>query len=237
VPAERYEAVVERIHEWTPSTRSLFLRLGAGARMPFHAGQFISLALPVGESPPLVRPYSVASDPGDELLEICVDRVPGGVGSRYLFSCAAGAPLTFKGPFGSFLVDEPSAAEMVFVADGTGIAPIRAMVRRVVAYGGDQRVHVLQGARVESELLFRDELAALAHAHPRFAWEPVLSGPDAGAVENPRLEALVLERYVRGDADRTRHFWICAVGDLVRRMREALRATGYERRAVRYEQW
>ena len=48
---------------------------------------------------------------------------------------------------------------------------------------------------------------------------------------------MVLDRYVHADTDRTRHFWICAVGDVVRRLREALRAAGYERRAVRYEQW
>ncbi|TMA72814.1 MAG: hypothetical protein E6J72_20250, partial [Deltaproteobacteria bacterium] len=90
VPAERYEASIERIREWTPRTRSLFLRAAGGARMPFRAGQFISLELPVGERPPLVRPYSIASDPDDELIEICVDLVPDGMGSAYLFSLAAG---------------------------------------------------------------------------------------------------------------------------------------------------
>ena len=237
MPAPHYEAVVERIHEWTPSTRSLFLRLPAGARMPFHAGQFISLALPSGESAPLVRPYSLASDPGDALLEICVDLVPAGAGSQYLFSLGVGATLSLKGPFGSLMVDEPPAAAMVFVGDGTGIAPIRAMVRRVLARGGEHRVHVLQGAPTERDLLFGAELAAFAAAHPRVSWEPVLAEPGAAAGANPKLEALVLQRYVQADADRTRHFWICAVGDLVRRLREALRAAGYERRAIRYEQW
>jgi benzoate/toluate 1,2-dioxygenase reductase subunit len=169
-------------------------------------------------------------------LEICVDLVPGGAGSRHLFSLAAGAPLEFKGPFGSFMVDEPPAAEMVFVGDATGIAPIRAMVRRVVARGGKQPIRVLHGAREERELLYRDELAGLAAAHPRLTWEWVLAGPGT-AGENPRLEQMVLDRYVRADGDRTRHFWICAVGDMVRRLREALRAAGYERRAIRYEQW
>jgi ferredoxin-NADP reductase len=237
MPAARYAGVIERIREWTPATRSLFIRHGAGERMTFHPGQFVSLALPIGASPPLVRPYSLASDPADELLEICVDRVPGGMGSEYLFSLGVGAVLELKGPFGSFMVDEPPAAAMVFAGDGTGIAPIRAMLRRVLARGGDHPVDVLQGAADERHLLYRDELAALARAHPRLRWEPVFAGARRPAGENPRLEELVLERYVRADADRSRHFWICAVGDLVRRLREALRAAGYERRAIRYEQW
>ncbi len=237
MPVQRYEATVERIQEWTPVTRSLFLRLAAGARMPFNAGQFISLALPVGDSPPLVRPYSLASDPDAELLEICVDRVPGGLGSAYLFTLVPGAALSFKGPFGTFMVDEPPAAEMVCIGERTGIAPIRAIVRRALARGGEQPVRVLHGAPTEAALLYGAELTELGRTHARLSWEPVLSGAGAVAGENPRLETLVLDRYVHADDDRTRHFWICAVGDLVRRLREALRAAGYERRAIRYEQW
>jgi len=234
MPAERYEATLERVHHWTPSTRSLFLRLAPGSRMPFHAGQFISLQLPVGDSPPLVRPYSLASDPDAELLEICVDHVPSGLGSAHLFTLAAGAQLSFKGPFGTFMVDEPPAATMVLVGDGTGIAPVRAIVRRALARGA-RALEVLQGAHTEAELLFRDELLGLTKTHPQLSWQPVVAGTGAG--DNPELERLVLARYVDADADRTRHFWICAVGDLVRRLREALRAAGYERRAIRYEQW
>jgi ferredoxin-NADP reductase len=236
--AERYDVTLDRIVEWSPTTRSLFLRITGDRRMPFNAGQFISLALPVGESPPLVRPYSLASDPEETAaLEICVDLVPGGAGSRYLFSLAPGASIEMKGPFGSFMVDEPPAAEMVFVGDGTGIAPIRAMVRRVIARGGEQRVRVLHGARDAHELLYRDELVDLAAAHQRLTWEPVVSGTGTSAGDNPRLEEMVLDRYVRADHERTRHFWICAVGDMVRRLRQSLRAVGYERRAIRYEQW
>jgi len=243
VPAERYESTIERIHEWTPRTRSLFLRTADRARMAFRAGQFISLELPVGDRPPLVRPYSIASDPDDELIELCIDLVPCGLGSRYLFSLAVGDRLPFKGPFGSLTVDVPPPAESVFIAGGTGIAPLRAILRRMLADGnargahGDHPVHVLQSAAVEEDLLFRDELGALAREHARCTWEPVLEGADAAPGEHPRLEQLVLERYVHGDTDRTRHFCICAVGDVVRRLREALRGAGYERRAVRYEQW
>jgi len=100
---------------------------------------------------------------------------------------------------------------------------------------GARALEVLQGAHTEAELLFRDELLGLTKTHPQLSWQPVVAGTGAG--DNPELERLVLERYVDADADRTRHFWICAVGDLVRRLREALRAAGYERRAIRYEQW
>lgn len=237
LPVGRHGATLERIVEWSPTTRSFFLRLAAGTRLHFSPGQFVSLALPLEEGE-RVRPYSLASSPESaDLLEICVDLVPGGAGSRYLFGLRPGAPVSLTGPFGSFMVDEPPAAEMVFVGEATGIAPIRAMVRRILERGGGQPVRVLQGARVAGELLYREEFEAWAHAHPRLEWEPVLAGAGRAAGENPRLEALVAERYVDADADRGRHFWICGVGDMVRRLRELLRGAGYERRAVRYEQW
>lgn len=163
--------------------------------------------------------------------------MPGGAGSRYLFGLRPGATLSLTGPFGSFMVDEPPAAEMVFIGDASGIAPIRAMVRRVLERGSGWPVRVLHGACSAGELLYREEFEAWARAHPRLQWEPVLAGAGGAAGENPRLEALVAERYVHADADRSRHFWICGVGDMVRRLRDLLRGAGYERRAVRYEQW
>jgi ferredoxin-NADP reductase len=245
-----YDATLARIHEWSADTRSLFLQVAGGARLSFKPGQFISLELPIGDAgEPLVRAYSLASSPeAGGVIEICVDRVPGGPGSTHLFGLAPGAALPFKGPFGSFCLDEPPAAGMVFVGDGTGIAPIRPMVRRALERGGEAPIVVLQGARSGTPLLFADELRAWARAHPRLRWEPVAvgAGPAAGveppwpagaSAEPGGLEALVVERYVRADAERTRHFWICGVGDFVRRLRDALRGAGYARRAVRYEQW
>jgi ferredoxin-NADP reductase len=229
--------VLERIVEWSPATRSLFLRLPAGVTLPFKPGQFISLALPVGGEE-IVRPYSLASDPEDgNLLEVCVDLVPGGLGSPYLFALRPGAPLALKGPFGTLVVDEAPAAEMVFIADGTAIAPIRPMLRRVLAGGGTTPIAVLHGARTEADLLYRGELAGWVRAHSRLRWEPVLAGAGTASGENPPLEARVAARYVQGDARRDRHFWICAVGSVVGRLRDLLRGAGYERRAVRYEQW
>lgn len=236
--ATEHHARVERVHEWFPGTRSLFLRVEAGDAFAFVPGQFLSFTVPSGGVEPLARPYSLASDPEDAgRLEICVDRVPGGAASAWLFDLAVGAPLAFTGPFGSFALDVPPAAPLVFVAHGTGMAPIRPMVRRALARGGAHPVDLIESARIEPELLWRDEMAALADAHRRFRWEPVFGAPDAGTGLPASLVARVLAAYVDGDADRIRRFWICGVGDEVRRLRDALRTAGYERRAVRAEQW
>lgn len=231
-----HRARVERVHDWFAGTRSIFLRLDAGRRLAFTPGQFVSLVVPSEEPEPLVRPYSLASHPEGELLEICVDRVPGGVASAWVFAQDVGAEIRFTGPFGSFVLAEPPAAPLVFVAWATGMAPIRPMLRRALARGGSHAVTLVQGARVEAELLWSDETAALAAAHPRFRWT-TCGAPDAGSAFPPSLAARIVADYVDGDADRSRCFWICGVGDEVWRLRDALRRAGYERRAVRAERW
>src|SRR5262245_34853076 len=100
--AALYEATLARVFSWNTRTRSLFLRRAGGHRLAFKPGQFLSFDLPIGDAgAPLVRAYSIASSPEQgDVIEICVDLVPGGPGSTYLFGLEPGAALPFKGPFG-----------------------------------------------------------------------------------------------------------------------------------------
>ncbi len=231
-----HRATVARIHEHLPGTRSLFLRLPANERFGFTPGQFISCALPVGAGDPLVRAYSLASSPEDDELEICVDRVADGPGSTHLFGLDVGGEIVFTGPFGSFALDDPPPVPLVFVGEGTGVAPLRPMVRRALERSATS-VTVLQGARYEHELVYRDDFEAWAARRPALHWEPVLLATEAEIGPIDALEEVVIERFVRDDPDRTRRFWICSVGPMAGRLRDTLRAAGYERRAVRAEEW
>jgi len=119
-----YRARVERIRDHNADTRSLFLGLIDGGQLGFVPGQFISISLAL-ENETRVRPYTVASNPEErDGIEICFNQVPGGVGVRYLFERKVGDELQFTGPFGAFTMDRAPEHECVFIAEGTGIAPI-----------------------------------------------------------------------------------------------------------------
>src|SRR6185369_5957323 len=109
-----------------PDTRSLFLE--PAERLPFKPGQFVSCLVPSGGGT-LNRPYSLASSPDEARWEILLNLVPGGPGSQYLFERRAGDTIRVTGPWGTFVVDALPDAETIFVAERTGIAPIRAMLR------------------------------------------------------------------------------------------------------------
>ncbi|MGE0824292.1 MAG: ferredoxin--NADP reductase [Candidatus Binatia bacterium] len=231
-------AVVESIVQHTADTRSLFLRPVDGQRVVFRPGQFLSLRLPVdGEM--LTRPYSIASIPDNsDLLEICFNLVPDGRGSRYLFSLQIGAVVDFTGPWGTFVLSQPLAAESVFLADGTGIAPIRPMLWHALTCGEQIPLRLLYHAEREEDLLYRVELESWRRQYRSFEFAPILQSPPPGWEGLwGTMEEHVQARYVKGDTDRSRYFYICGVGLLVLQLRDLLRGAGYQRRAVLYEKW
>ena len=223
-----YEPTIERIATHTADTKSFFLRLPSDTGFAFKPGQFISCLLPIAGDT-LIRPYSIASDPETpDLLEICLNLVTDGPGSHYLFGLQPGDTVRFTGPWGTFTLEQAPAAECIFIAEGTGIAPIRPMLRRALAQPSGHPIRLHYAADRVEHLLYQDEFSAAAQAHERFDFEPLLDKPLAADIEG---------RYITGDADRTRHFYICAVGAIVPQLRDRLRRAGYARRAVQYEKW
>ncbi len=226
-------ARVERIFDHAPDTRSLFLSLTSGKHLRFVPGQFISITIPLGDET-RSRPYSIASDPEDRgPFEICFNRVEGGRGVHWLFERGVGDTIDFSGPFGTFTIDRAPEAELGFVAEGTAIAPIRPMLKRALA-SSSSKIHLIHAATDREHILYAAELDQIAKTATNFSYEPVIAPADR---IYDRLLELAETRWVIGDADRTRHLYICGVGKGVIRLRDLLRGAGYERRAVHYEQW
>jgi ferredoxin-NADP reductase len=221
-----HEGTIESIVERAPGTKSVFLRLA----VPLHfvPGQFISCLLPI-DDPPAIRAYSIASDPEEPTrIEICLNLVRNGLGSRYLLSLGVGAKVRFTGPWGTFTLDRQPEAECVFIAEGTSIAPIRPMLHRPLRRGSAHALRLDYAAPSTAELLYADEFERAAREHPRFTFVPLLA---------TSLVEFVTHRYLARDQNRSRHFYICGVGAVVLQLRDLLRRGGYERRAVQYEKW
>lgn len=229
-----YAARIERIFDHAPDTRSLFLKMVSGTPPAFIPGMFISISIPLpGEM--RVRPYTITSSPEDgEPFEICFNRVPGGAGVAYLFERGVGEVLNFTGPFGAFTLDRPPNAETVFIAEGTAIAPIRPMIRRMLARNSIHPIHLLYAADRADHILYRGEVEQWRSAHPELHFETMIT---VRSEIDPHLLDEIRRRWVDADGDRSRHFYVCGVGKGVLRIRDLLRGAGYERRAVHYEQW
>lgn len=141
----------------TPRSRVLVLGLG-GRAFPFVAGQAV-LAARHGERDR--RPYSIACSPGHTAstgrLELLVATESGGVAD--LAALAPGALVDVDGPHGTFLFpDEPGEHRLLFVAGGTGIAPLRAMIDHALRHHPSRRMSLLYSARRADEFAFIPEL-------------------------------------------------------------------------------
>lgn len=229
-----YAARVERIFDHNDDTRSLFLRIAGVKPLRFVPGQFISISIPLPDET-RTRAYSIASNPGDELAELCFNRVAGGRGVAWLFERTVGDELGFTGPFGTFTMDRPPDAETVFIAENTAIAPIRPMLHRA-APAGHPPALLLYAASNRERILYRQELEDLAIRHSNFRFETMIVSHSIADLWTA-LHDEVERRWVKADDNRTRHFYICGVGKGVVRLRDLLRGAGYERRSVHYEQW
>jgi ferredoxin-NADP reductase len=233
-----YTATIERIVEHTADARSLFLRLPADTPFTFIPGQFISVSIPLPNET-RVRPYTLACSPEDcGPLEIIFNLVPGGAGSEYLFLRRAGDQLQFTGPFGLFTLDRPPEVETIFAAEGTAIAPIRPMLRRVLSRPGTAPLRLFHAARQKAELFYLPEFEAAARSRTNFTFEPILdqAGPDWSGRRGLLFDR-IRELFVDRDQRRERAFYLCGVGQPVIELRDLLRQAGYARRAVQYEKW
>ena len=179
MPFQSYRAVVDAVRHLTHDVREIDCRLLDPKEILFKAGQFISFeVMPAGAMRPVVRPYSIASPPQrNQVITILLNRVPGGVGSGYLFGLNPGDRLTFKGPVGSFYVRDP-ARDLLFVATGTGIAPIRSMVLGLLESGYKGSIRLYWGLRSERDLYYQEELERLGEHHPNVTATVTLSRPE-----------------------------------------------------------
>jgi NAD(P)H-flavin reductase len=173
-----FEARVSRLTDLTHDVRQIDLAILGEERFQFAAGQFVSfeVARP-GFAHPLTRPYSIASAPGCTHVELVLNLVPGGTVSPYLFGLNVGDRTVFTGPTGTFCLPPQPKRELLFVATGTGIAPVRSMLLSLARDRCDLPVTLFWGLRSERDVYYQDELTHLQDILPQFSFTTTLTRP------------------------------------------------------------
>ena len=155
---------VRQITRSTPRTRLLNLDLRA-VQFPFAAGQAVMIGL---SGSPLRKPYSNASAPWEVtksgIMQVLVQVEDSGGLDPHLELASPGTPLDLEGPFGSFGLPERIDTPLLFIAGGTGIAPLRAMLIEHLSRPTNHPASLIYSARSMDEFAFRLELAALETA-------------------------------------------------------------------------
>lgn len=202
-------------------------------RFEFTPGQFVSLVHQL-EGREITRAYSIASAPQGSRFELCLNRVKEGVFSPWLFAMNPGDTVDMTGPLGYFVLRNP-ARDSLFVATGTGIAPIRSILQANLSGPRPQRIALLFGARYPGSMLYRAEFDTMAALWPEFRFWPTVTRPDAtwtgrtGRVQQHLLEAIGDRR----DID----VYICGLREMVDDVRTVLKCVGFDRKQIIVEKY
>ena len=150
-------------------------KLPANERLQYLAGQYVDFLLKDGQR----RSFSLATAPHDDaLLELHIRHIPGGFFTDPLFTKYKGREiLRIEGPLGSFYLREESDKPMIFVAGGTGFAPIKAMIEHAFHHEVDRPMVLYWGARSLADLYLPELPGHWQQQHPNFTFIPVLSEP------------------------------------------------------------
>jgi NAD(P)H-flavin reductase len=223
---QTFNAVVSRVRMLTHDVRELDLTLVEPATIAFKPGQFVSFEVPKAGAPaPVTRPYSIVSSPSRaDRVTLLLNLVPGGPGSTYLFGLCEGDRTRFKGPAGSFHLRDDGGRDHLFVATGTGIAPIRSMIDAQLERQSAQAVTLFWGLRSQRDLYYQDELADLARVHPGFSCITTLSRPEPGWIgATGRVTKLVEERVL---SVANLAVYLCGNGGMIRDVTTILQGRG-----------
>jgi CDP-4-dehydro-6-deoxyglucose reductase len=221
-------AVLLSSRELTSGVRHFVFESADLENRPFSPGQFVSFSETIGEKR-ITRAYSIVSPAIKEnRFELCLNLVDGGRMSPLLFRMRPGDEIEMKGPLGGFVLKQP-ISDSIFIASGTGIAPIRSMLLSIPDPAA-HRIVLLFGARYCGGLHYWDDLKELPiDARPTLTLpQPGWHGR-TGRVQQHLDEAI-------GDR-RDWQFYICGLKAMVDDVRARLKAAGFDRRQIAYEKY
>lgn len=174
-PLRRFDGRVVAVEAMTHDIRRVRIAPPEGRRLDFSAGQYATLTF--GGLPP--RDFSMANQPDEPTLEFHVRAMEGGAVSRHVAErLAVGDAVHIEGPFGSSYLREHHRGPILAIAGGSGLAPIKSIVETALAKGMPQPIYLYFGVRDERDLYLEEHFRALAAAHPRLRFIPVLSEPE-----------------------------------------------------------
>lgn len=195
--AQEFCATVTEKEVLTHDIKRIVLKLEEPQKIEFRPGQYVQIKVPDTDE---FRAYSVASPPSlKDSVELIVRFVPGGLCSTYVHEeLEVGDKIAFTGPMGDFYLREDSHRDIIAIAGGCGMAPIRSILHHLKEKGMHRKFTYFFGARQKCDLFFIGELKKVEDEFPNFKYVPALSEPKPSDNWDGEtgLITQVVERYV-----------------------------------------
>ncbi len=216
-----YSMKVEKIIDHTHNVRELVLKTESPDSFQYRAGQFVMLHVPVPDSKPALRAYSIASDERIQSgFRLLFKFVENGLASTYVWGLKGGESLKFTGPFGKVFFQEPPTDQVVFLNTGTGVSQhLSYLVSKRELFPHIQ-YRMLFGVRTEKDIYIKNELDTLAAEFPGFKYEFVLSRPSDGWTGKKGYVQHFIKEYNYKEVPTT--FYLCGNGGMIKAVKQQL---------------
>ncbi len=171
IPAElldvkMFTAKVESSKELTYDIKEICMRLDEPSEISQRPGQYVQVQAPSPDGPEF-RAYSISSPAYENnIVQLVVRLVPGGVGSTYLHNVSPGDLISFTGPYGEFWLNEDPSVEIVCVGGGCGMAPMRNIIYTLYNKWPDRVCWLFFGCRTTHDVFYLEQFEELAKKHP-----------------------------------------------------------------------
>lgn len=177
IPIRKMPCRVSSSEQLSHDVMRIILTLPGKIKFGFLAGQYIDFILKDGHR----RSYSIANAPHDgDHIELHVRYVKGGEFAEYAFgNMPEKAMLRIEGPLGTFYLREESDRPLIFMAGGTGFAPVKGLIEHSLHIGQTRPIHLYWGARALRDLYDPEIAQQWAEQHSHIKFVPVLSDPEA----------------------------------------------------------
>ncbi len=175
IPIRTLPCRIEKMEKLAEDVMALWLKLPSNERLQFLPGQYIDFLLKDGKR----RSFSLANSPEeDALLELHIRHVPGGQFTDHVFGAMKVKDIMrISGPYGSFFLRE-SDKPAIFVAGGTGFAPIKSILAHAFHHEIDRQFVLYWGAKTLADLYQAAVPGQWQGTRKNFSFIPVLSEPD-----------------------------------------------------------
>ena len=225
----RHRLVVAEVRREAPGVVSIYITGRRLSEIDAHAGQFFLWRFLTGTGWAKAHPFSLSAKPNARFLRITVKAL--GDDTRALQRLRPGVRVFAEGPYGTFTLRRPAPRNMLLIAGGIGITPLRAMLEAVPSNGRD--VTLLYRAEREQDLAFRGEIEAIAARRPLTV--RYLTGVEIGDDQTDQLGVPSLRALVPDIAQRD--VFICGPPGLVDAVLRRLHLLGTPRHQIHYERF
>lgn len=231
---------VESITDMTYDIKRLRMKLPPGQSVTFKAGQFMQFySKPYGKiKEEAFRAYSISSKSSEhDYIELLIRLVPGGIVTGYVHSALKeGDQVRLSGPYGDFYL-RGNCEELVMIAGGSGLAPIRSLVYEVIEKGLPHKMRFFFGANTLKDLYYMEEFGQIQKDYPQFTFIPCLAfpAPDDNWTGDTGFVTVALDNQV--DTGEGKEAYLCGSPGMLDACIKVLKSKGFTDQTIFYDKF